>query len=279
MVKGIAMTTDLEMLVWISGLTALMWIPYILIHVLNNGTIDGDVIATSSVVNNGIINGTVTTPSSLKGLPEPWVFDMYKEIATPISFPGTIDKQVLAPGLNPWGALNSNGVYFIDASNATLIIRDSRIHGTLVVKCGIAGLVRIEGAVRFDTYHHKFPALIVDGDVELVYTSDVIELDEALLGTNFNPPGAPWSGNTDSDQSDVYECQIGDLTHIKGQLLMQGTAEIDGVLICDSTATLDGNNEFNYEDKSLKRPPYGYTEAGADSPMVIVPGSWKHIVD
>lgn len=40
MVKGIAMTTDLEMLVWIAGLTALMWIPYILVHVLNNGMME-----------------------------------------------------------------------------------------------------------------------------------------------------------------------------------------------------------------------------------------------
>ena len=40
MVKGIAMTTDLEMLVWITGLTALMWIPYILFHVLNNGMVE-----------------------------------------------------------------------------------------------------------------------------------------------------------------------------------------------------------------------------------------------
>ena len=40
MVKGIAMTTDLEMLVWTAGITTLMWIPYILIHVLNNGMME-----------------------------------------------------------------------------------------------------------------------------------------------------------------------------------------------------------------------------------------------
>lgn len=37
MLKGVAMTTDLEMLVWTAGLTAMMWVPYILIHVVNNG--------------------------------------------------------------------------------------------------------------------------------------------------------------------------------------------------------------------------------------------------
>ena len=37
MVKSIAMTTDLEMLVWTAGLTAIMWVPYILAHVLKHG--------------------------------------------------------------------------------------------------------------------------------------------------------------------------------------------------------------------------------------------------
>ena len=40
MVKSIAMTTDLRMLVWTAGLTALMWLPYILVHVLKNGMIE-----------------------------------------------------------------------------------------------------------------------------------------------------------------------------------------------------------------------------------------------
>ena len=39
MVKCIAMTIDLQMLVWTAGLTTLMWIPYILVHVLKNGMI------------------------------------------------------------------------------------------------------------------------------------------------------------------------------------------------------------------------------------------------
>lgn len=31
------MTTDLEMLAWVAGLTSLMWLPYILAHILNVG--------------------------------------------------------------------------------------------------------------------------------------------------------------------------------------------------------------------------------------------------
>ena len=31
------MSTELEMLAWVSGLTILMWVPYILSHISNNG--------------------------------------------------------------------------------------------------------------------------------------------------------------------------------------------------------------------------------------------------
>ena len=34
------MTTELTMLVWVAGLTALMWLPYILAHIVNVGLID-----------------------------------------------------------------------------------------------------------------------------------------------------------------------------------------------------------------------------------------------
>lgn len=37
MLKGVAVTTDLEMLAWTAGTSALMWIPYILAHVLKHG--------------------------------------------------------------------------------------------------------------------------------------------------------------------------------------------------------------------------------------------------
>ncbi|MEE8334074.1 MAG: MAPEG family protein [Alphaproteobacteria bacterium] len=33
------MSTDLEMLVWTTGLTALMWLPYIVAHILNVGLV------------------------------------------------------------------------------------------------------------------------------------------------------------------------------------------------------------------------------------------------
>jgi hypothetical protein len=247
--------------------------------VLNDGTIHGDIEAGSSIVNNGTITGTATTPVPLKTLPPPWVFDMYREIATPIPSPGTIDRQVLAPGLNPWGPLNSNGIYFIDAGNTTLTIRYSRIHGTLVVLCGPTGRVRLEGEVLLHNYHPNAPTLIVDGDVEMSFTSDVTTLDEQLLGVNFNPPAAPFNGASDSVLNDAYSNEIQGVVHIKGQLRMESTAEVDGIVICESTVTIAGKNEFNWVRDHSFDPPFGYTDVDAASPMMIVPGSWKHVVD
>jgi len=40
MVKNIVMTTDLHMLAWTAGITTLMWLPYILVHVLKHGPVE-----------------------------------------------------------------------------------------------------------------------------------------------------------------------------------------------------------------------------------------------
>ncbi len=246
--------------------------------VLNDGTITGDVEAGSTIVNNGTITGTATAPVPLKALPPPWIFDMYKAIATPIPSPWTIDGQVLAPGLNPWGPINSNGVYFIDIGDTTLDIQRSRIHGTLVVQCGPAGLVRLNDHVLLHNYHPNFPTLIVDGDVEMLFFSDT-QLDELALGTNFNPAGAPYNGNSDGDKTDKYRSEIQGIAHVRGQLMMRNTAEVDGVVICEGTVTVDGDNVFNWVGDNSLVPAFGYSLTGASSPMMIVPGSWRQVVD
>ena len=61
------------------------------------------------------------------------------------------------------------------------------------------------------------------------YFSDA-RLDEQDLATNFNPPGAPFNGITDSDQTDDYSSEIQGLAHVRGQLLMTQSAEIDGIV-------------------------------------------------
>jgi hypothetical protein len=247
--------------------------------VLNDGTIHGDVEAGSSIVNNGTITGTATAPVPLKDLPPAWIFDVYKSIATPIPSPGTIDLEILAPTRNPWGPTNANGIYFIDAGNTTLVIRNSRIHGTLIVQCGPGGRVVLEEHVLVHNYQPDFPTLLVDGEVELRYWSDVSRLDEQLLGMNFNPPDAPYSGNSDTLLDDNYSNEIQGVVHITGQLKMANTAEVDGIVICESTVIVEGANEFNWEVDHRTVPTYGYTVSGPGTPMMIVPGSWKQIVD
>jgi hypothetical protein len=42
---------------------------------------------------------------------------------------------------------------------------------------------------------------------------------------------------------------------------------------------VEGANEFNWEVDHRTVPTYGYTVSGPGTPMMIVPGSWKQIVD
>ena len=243
--------------------------------VINSGTIYGDVEA-ASVSGEGTITGTVTTSASPKELPDPGVFDLYASMATSIPFPGTIDKQVLTPGYNPWGAANADGVYFIDAGDNDLVIQSSRIHGTLVVKCGIGRNVILHNAVFLHSYRPDYPVLIVDGNVELVYESDSYDLLESDWDTSFNPSGAAFQGGSDNDRTDVYPNEVQGLVHVKGTLLMKSTARVRGVILCESTVTCEEVNEIIYEPSLYENPPLGYTLPPV---MKIADGSWKQVVD
>ena len=240
----------------------------------NSGTIYGDVEA-AATSNDGTITGTVTTSASPKELPDPGVFDMYASKATPIPFPGSIDKQVLSPSYNPWGSTNADGVYFIDTGGSHLVIHASRIHGTLVVRTGGADVL-LDDAVFLHNYRADYPVLIVDGNLVMLYKSDSYDLSESAWSTNFNPSGAAFQDGFDTDQTDVYPNEIQGLVHVKGTLLMESTARVRGVVLCESTVSCDEFNEIIYEPSLFKNPPLGYTLPPV---MKIADGSWKQVVD
>ena len=171
--------------------------------ILNEGVIYGDAEARSTITNLGTIIGTQTVPVPDKAMPAATVVADYIVLATPITYGmvvgGVIDKQVLSPGNNPWGATDPDGVYYIDTLGGDLTIRASRIHGTLIVKCG-AGTVRLETAALLHPYRTDYPTLIVDGDLEVLLDSGDIPLSEAQWEISFNPIGTPYEGAADDPQ-------------------------------------------------------------------------------
>jgi len=246
-----------------------------------SGKIYGDVFA-DQITGGGTIYGTVTAPAPATAMPPSGVFDSYVAKATTINLGGgggstkTIQYFVLSPGSNPWGSTNADGVYYINTGNKNLRIRRARIHGTLVVKCGSGKKVKVEDAVFVKNYRGDYPALIVDGKVELKYKSDSYSLKEWSYWVNFNPPGTPYNGSEDYDKWDSYPNEIQGLVHVTGDLKMKYSARVRGVVICESKVTIDGDNEIIHDATIPANPPVGYSSGAGGDPQIT---SWSRSVE
>jgi hypothetical protein len=177
----------------------------------NSGTtVNSAVEAVGIITGSGTINGTATTPVPAREVPTASVFDHYIANGTAISLSSlpkvggkySITDTVLSPANNPFGPTNPSGIYVIDCGATTIYIRNARIIGTLVLINPRAGS-KIEGDVSWEPAVVNYPALLVQGGFNIEFGA-VGLLDEAACGVNFNPPGSPYQGSTDSDQNDSY---------------------------------------------------------------------------
>lgn len=242
-------------------------------QLINSGTIIANV-EIGSVRTLGTVVGTVTTGSTALEMPDPDVFAMYQSLATTIAYPGTtFDRVLLAPGLNPWGATNADGVYFIDAGSNDLTIKRSRVLGTLLVKCGTSNKLVIDDPMFMQPYRADYPVLIADCAVEIKLTSAVLVLSESLQLTNYNPTVAVYLGIGDIDLLDTYPNEIQGLVHAKRNLKLDLTTRIRGSVICEGTVTAS-SADIIYTASLLTSPPMGYSSYH----MAISPGSWERVV-
>jgi hypothetical protein len=254
-------------------------------NVQNDGTITGDVeIPGSAMSPQGTVTGSVRTLSKTKVFPPRSVIDLYAALGTTINPGTTIANRVIAPNYNVWpgGGSNPDGVYVI-RSSSDMTFRDSRIEGTLVIICPgktvtFEGHLLLHKAPRGD-----YPVLIIDGNAVFAYDSST-KLQETLLGTNYNPDGAPYPGADPDDLLgdllDSYPSEIQGLVHVTGTVTFKNTAKIKGVVLAESPLTLEavrfqGTNTIEYDKAIFANPPQGYTESVR---MVVEPNSWKRIV-
>ena len=185
----------------------------------NDGTLDGNAQA-QSINDQGTITGTLTVPAPAKPMPAASVITTYATKATTIPYVATIDKAVLTPGCNPWGSTDPNGLYVLDTGGKDLIIKNTRIHGTLVIKA-VGKTVTLDDAMFCRSYRSNFPVLLVEGNLTIKCTSADLTLSESANGKNYNPLGAPYEGAWDEDTTDTYPNEIRGLIHVKGTLSLQ----------------------------------------------------------
>lgn len=240
----------------------------------NSGTIDGH--AEGQTANPpGVITGTLIVPGTIKPMPDASVFGSYVSKATVVPYAATIEKVVLAPGCNPLGPSDPNGLYVINTAGGNITLRNCRIYGTLIILAGNHS-VTLDDALFMQTYRPDFPVLLVEGNVSIRLKSVAGPLSEVTCNTNFNPAGAPYSGVTDTDKTDQYPNEIRGLIHIKGSLELRETTRMVGVVICEGAFSCQGTNTTVYDAGLYVNPPQGYTYVEG---MKVSPGSWRQVVD
>jgi hypothetical protein len=239
--------------------------------------VNADVEAVNGISGGGY-NGTTTTGVAPRTMPGAAAFDYYLASGTPInlaSIPGgQIADILLSPAVNPYGAqTNPEGIYVVDCMSTTIVVRECRIVGTLVL-LDPGGGSKIATSVNLSAAVGNYPSLLVRGDIEIVLGQ--VPLQESLAGVNFNPPGTPYQGITDGDVTDSYPSQIGGLVYVSGALSITAEAAFDGVLVVGGDLTATTTLELTYQSTFINSPPPGFTEPPR---MVISPGTWRQAVD
>lgn len=247
----------------------------------NQGTLVGEVVA--ALVNlPGVLGGNSSIDLDPPDSPPDDLFDRYATIATPLTYSAVMDGKVLAPGYNDYGggATNSDGVYYINTSGANLIIRKTRVHGTLLIDAG-GGCVKFQDQIYIENYRSDYPAVIIRGDAEFAHTRNGApthnHLREADHFTNYNPAGAEYLGVSDADQADEYPNEIRGLVHVIGDTNWANQGRIRGSLLVEGDLTVNHNPEVVY-NLDATTPIWGYTDLGAGE-MTIVEGSWQRVVE
>jgi hypothetical protein len=224
-----------------------------------------------------------TTPTRITARAMPTtatVFDYYIANGTAISWAalpksgttGILEKIVLSPGYNPYGATNPKGIYVINCGGAPILIKNVRIVGTLVLlNAGASSLMN--NSVNWEPAVANLPALMVQGSIALTY--NMATLGESA-GVNFNPPGAPYLGVADTDTGDTYPSRINGLVYISGNMTSTNHPYIDGGLIVNGTLNSDTDLEVMYRSTYFDDPPPGFT---APSKMKLSPATWRQVVE
>jgi hypothetical protein len=218
---------------------------------------------------NSTVSGEVQEPSSE-------LFAYYRSIGTLItlSTATTYDEVLFSPTSNPAGTgLNARGIYVIDCANKRLMLSESRVLGTLVI-INPHRTSRIGPKVSMSPASADLPTLLVDG--EMFFDLEDDDLREWDADRNFNPSGAPYLGETDSDESDRYPSRIRGLTYVSVKAKIGQNSAFEGVLWVNGGVHVSMSRTLTVRWAPLTAPIPGFTYASsmfveADSVQRLAP--------
>lgn len=189
-----------------------------------------------------------------------------------------MDRVVLSPASNPYGATNAKGIYLIDCASNNVTIGPCRIVGTLILLNAGAGSV-IQGPITWEPAVAGYPLLLTNSSIGISADASV-GLSESTFGVNLNPDGTPYpyvGGTTNANASDGFPTTMNGLIYCGGDLTLTGAPSFTGCLIAAGKIVGNGPSaRINYGNGSYIAPPPGF---GTTTPAVYaLPGSWQRVV-
>lgn len=257
-------------------------------------TVNGDVIGDvegSPVVVIGSVSGAVSDPGPDRTMPPAEVWDLYTAMATPLpysSFPMAdtnpnvrlISRELLSGSVNPYGPVNPDGIYHVQVPNgATLTAVKSRFHCTLLVELVGSARFATSQSCLWDPYNgNNFPAAIIKctgaGVFELKSSNATLK-ESQQPKFNFNPPGDPYDGVSNTLENDNYQPLMRGLFHVIGsgsRTTLASNLELEGVVVTEGELTLGANLHVILDPTLYYDPPLGYTAVTGN--IQPVDGSW-----
>ena len=246
-----------------------------------SGTVYGSIEAAST---SGSAGGTqsITAPAPAKTMPSASVFDALAGDATTIDYDdlsgGKIDKTLLSPAVNPYGAVNAKGLYLVTLpSGKKLKITNCRIVGTLLVKCSSGGSIDVTGPVLWQPGPTRAPILVASmpgGDVKI--SGSDTWLSESSAGVNLNPASTPFEGVSNAVATDDFPPQFRGIIHCilgsSGTLELAANYYGSGTVISDCPVKTTAMATLLQDSSIYASPPMGYAVGDA---LTLVPGTWR----
>lgn len=172
-----------------------------------------------------------------------------------------IERVALTPNNNPFGATNSNGVYWIDCQGANLHIRDCRIFGTLIL-INPGSTTTVESSVSWRPAVSNYPLLVTDAGI--LITMSATALSESALNVNLNPLGSPAVSEgigEDGDMLDTLPSKLNGLCFVGGDLLIGGVLDFTGVMLSSGEINFSGTSaQLTYDVRYPNNPPPGFND-------------------
>ena len=183
-----------------------------------------------------------------------------------------IQGCLLSPSDNPYGTADAAGIYFIDADGSKIDISNCRIAATLAI--ADCNKVNISGGVVWEYPINADAILVTDGEI----TVEDLEanLDESVLGVNFNPASTPYRVDvSNATMTDVMPSVLRGVIQTSQDLYFkqdgQEPLRIFGCLAC-SKLQVAGDVRIFPLDEIYENPP---PQLSSTVPMRFVHGSWR----